>query len=43
MKVKQTYVKKQRERNNMDLVGKYIGGRYELLEKIGNRWNGNCI
>ena len=27
----------------MDLEGKYIAGRYEILQKIGNRRYGNSI
>ena len=27
----------------MDLQGKVLGGRYQLIEKVGNRWHGNCI
>lgn len=27
----------------MNLEGRLLGNRYEILEKIGNRWNGNCI
>ena len=27
----------------MNLEGRLLGNRYELLRKIGNRWNGNCI
>jgi len=31
------------ERIKMNLEGKVIGGRYQILEKIGNRRHGNCI
>lgn len=27
----------------MNLEGKIIGNRYQIIEKIGNRWNGNSI
>lgn len=27
----------------MNLEGKIIGNRYQIIEKIGNRRNGNCI
>ncbi len=27
----------------MNLEGRLLGNRYEILKKVGNRWNGNCI
>lgn len=27
----------------MNLKGKILGNRYEILEQVGNRWYGNCI
>lgn len=27
----------------MNLEGRLLGNRYEILAKIGNRRNGNCI
>jgi hypothetical protein len=31
------------ERKTMNLEGKIIGGRYQILEKVGNRRYGNSI
>ena len=27
----------------MNLEGRLVGNRYEILEKIGNRWDGYCL
>jgi len=27
----------------MNLEGRLLGNRYEILEQVGNRWNGNSI
>lgn len=27
----------------MDLQGKVLGNRYQLIEKVGNRRDGNCL
>lgn len=27
----------------MNLEGRILGNRYEIIEKIGDRWNGNSI